>query len=130
MTQETTPTPSQTEAPLWAHVQDKYGKLSLQAPDARLGMYIREPATAEITDFELVDGENALLHGQLLLSSIERHAREIGVKWLIVTSGPDNTRQSTEFWNAVFGKSIAMQDDYDGANYGRQIWLKELAEND
>ncbi|MGH7241340.1 MAG: hypothetical protein ACREGB_03535, partial [Candidatus Saccharimonadales bacterium] len=88
--------------------------------------YVHDTATAEIVDFKLEENDKALLNGQRLLGAIERQARERGLHWLIATSGSNANDTTTGFFEAVFGKSVAMDDDYDGPNFGRQIWVREV----
>ncbi|HWT56180.1 MAG TPA: hypothetical protein VN031_04095 [Candidatus Microsaccharimonas sp.] len=122
----TTSEPQEPAPALLAHGEDAHGSMSLVAPDRRLQGYIRDSNTAELVDFRLEEDDKALLNGQRLLSVVERQARERGIHWLIATSGPVENKMTTDFFDAVFGKSVAMDDDYDGPNFGRRIWFRKV----
>lgn len=109
-----------------ATAQNEYGSMSLNTPDKRLAPYATTPGAVEITDVILENTPQALMGGQKLPSQLEDLARKQGFTELLVTSGPNANPTAIEFWNRVFGKPVATEDDYYGPNYAALIWRKQI----
>jgi len=103
------------------------GSIGMRKPDPRLFIYTRTDNPIEIINAFVSKEHTRQGIGRALINTVEENARKNGFKELILNSGPRYMFSGWPAWTKIFGRPIAIAQDYFGKGIDAPVWRKILS---
>ena len=105
------------------------GMLGMRVPNKTMRTFAVTANPAEIINAFVSSDQRGRGIGATLLRVMERMARNEGYNELVVNSGPRYRLSGWPFWSHMYGKPVALAEDYYGPHFHAAVWRKLLVED-